>query len=62
MAAARLSNDVRMRALITLGLLATLAVIGLAVRRLRHPPRLDAGTVSESWLAEQRAESYDPGR
>ncbi len=51
-----------MRAMVPLGLAVAIALITFAYRRLRTPHRLDVGAVSEGWLAEQRADSYDPGR
>jgi hypothetical protein len=37
-----------------------LSVAGFVMSRLTGRGRLDVGPVSDSWLAEKRAETFDP--
>lgn len=44
------------------GLLAAIGVVKLLVSRAVGRGRPDVGAVSEGWLAQQRADTFDPSR
>jgi hypothetical protein len=45
---------------ILLGVVIAVGIVVVAASRLRRDPRLELGTVSNQWIAEQR--SHDPHR
>jgi hypothetical protein len=57
------ADDGHMRVLLSISLaLVPVALAVFAVWRMSGRGAVDAGHVSQGWLAEQRADAYDPSR